>query len=566
MKRFFLLIFLLSFVLSATAQTASEGINYTTGIFAIIGDYGLSGPNEAAVANLVKSWSPEYILTTGDNNYPDGASSAIDRNIGQYYHNYIKPYSGGYGSAADVNRFYPCLGNHDVITAGGAPYFQYFTLPGNERYYDFIKGNVHFFAINSDPSEPNGTSSGSVQATWLKNKLAASTSKWKIVFFHHSPYTSDAVHGSQAWMQWPFKAWGADVVLSGHSHVYERVRRDSFTYFVNGLGGHSKYSLSPSPVSGSQIRYNANYGAMKVVVRQDTLWFKFYSVSNALIDSYPLVKATGTAICDAKITLAGSTTFCQGGSVTLKANTGNGFIYQWKKNGTDISGATAPTYIASSAGDYQLKVSFQGCTDWSAPLKVTVNTSLTAKITAGGPTTFCAGGKVTLYANTCNGYIYQWKKNGMNISGATGPVYYASTTGNYQVKIISGAAVAWSALAAVTVNACIEDGAIPETDQEPDTVIARSPGPEQKFHINVYPNPTTGLFSFDFCLEDSPEETLDLRVINSIGQFVYEQQLTQQKGCIKETIELDDRLPTGVYILQIRIGDKMENTKLLLKR
>ena len=73
--------------------TTGTGINYTPNVFAVIGDFGLAGNNELEVANLVKSWNPDFIITTGDNNYELGESSTIDANIGQYYHDYIYPYS-----------------------------------------------------------------------------------------------------------------------------------------------------------------------------------------------------------------------------------------------------------------------------------------------------------------------------------------------------------------------------------------------------------------------------------------------------------------------------------------
>ena len=75
--------------------------------FAVIGDYGLAGEPEAGVAALVKSWDPDFIITLGDNNYPDGAADTIDENIGQYYHEYIYPYAGEYGEGSDINRFFP---------------------------------------------------------------------------------------------------------------------------------------------------------------------------------------------------------------------------------------------------------------------------------------------------------------------------------------------------------------------------------------------------------------------------------------------------------------------------
>jgi len=76
----------------------------------------------------------------------------------------------------------------------------YFTLPGNERYYDFVQGNVHFYAVNS-ACEPNGTSATSTQALWLKNALANSTSTWNVVYFHHPAYSSGSNHGSSVGMR-----------------------------------------------------------------------------------------------------------------------------------------------------------------------------------------------------------------------------------------------------------------------------------------------------------------------------------------------------------------------------
>jgi tartrate-resistant acid phosphatase type 5 len=274
----------------------SQENNSVQPVFAVIGDYGFSGANEAAVASLVASWNPDFIITTGDNNYPSGQASTIDANIGKYYHSFIHPYTGAFGSGAAANRFFPSLGNHDLLTSSGQPYFNYFSLPGNERYYDFVKGDIHFFVLNSDPSEPDGTNSTSVQAQWLRNKLAVSQSKWNIVYFHHSPFASDAVHGDAPWMQWPFKSWGASVVLSGHSHIYERIIRNDFLYIINGLGGRSIYSLVDNPVAGSMVRYNKNYGALKISVKEDTLKFSFFNIEHDLVDTYSLVKPPDVGI------------------------------------------------------------------------------------------------------------------------------------------------------------------------------------------------------------------------------------------------------------------------------
>jgi len=257
--------------------------------FAVIGDFGLGEQAEADVAALVHAWKPDFIITVGDDNYPSGAADTIDAHIGQYYHDYISPYTGTYGTGADVNRFFPTLGNHDWYTSAAKPYLDYFSLPGNERYYDFVWGPVHFFALDSDEHEPDGVNQASVQAKWLQPALAASTSQWNVVYLHHAPYSSGTMHGSTTWMRWPFAAWGADVVLSGHEHTYERLSVDGIPYFVNGLGGGAIYGFGDS-LPESQKRYNANYGAMLVDASQVELSFKFYNRTGTLIDSYQLTK------------------------------------------------------------------------------------------------------------------------------------------------------------------------------------------------------------------------------------------------------------------------------------
>jgi hypothetical protein len=263
--------------------------------FAVIGDYGLASQGEQDVANLVKSWKPDFIITTGDDNYPTGAASTIDQNIGQYYHDFIFPYTGRYGAGATTNRFFPSLGNHDWIAAGATPYLNYFVLPGNERYYDVSWGPVNLFAVDSDPNEPDGVSSTSKQAAWLQSKLAASSACWKLVYFHHAAFSSGP-HGSTEWMQWPFPAWGADVVLSGHDHTYERILVNGFPYFVNGLGGNSRYSFG-APVAGSQVRYNATFGAMRVTATRTSLLYEFIATDGKVIDTFSQSRGcSGTAM------------------------------------------------------------------------------------------------------------------------------------------------------------------------------------------------------------------------------------------------------------------------------
>ena len=269
---------------SAISGSMQEPTSIT---FAAIGDYGSNDANEQDVALLVKSWNPDFIITLGDNNYPDGEASTIDGAIGKYYREYIYPYRGSYGAGGSTNRFWPCIGNRDWDNQNGAklqPYLDYFTLPNNERYYDIVRGPVHLFAIDSDADEPDGITSTSVQAQWLRSKLAASTAPWKIVYLHHPPYSSRT---SWSNLQWPFAAWGADAVLSGHAHVYERVMKDGIPFITNGLGGDSTGSFNTA-IAGSAVRFGDDYGALRITANASALTFEFITRRGVVIDTFTM--------------------------------------------------------------------------------------------------------------------------------------------------------------------------------------------------------------------------------------------------------------------------------------
>ena len=260
--------------------------------FAIIGDYGQYGSAAESVADLVKSWVPDFITTVGDNNYANNLTSEIDGNIGEYYHQFMHPYAGSNGTGADINRFFPVLGNHDWDDP--AQYFDYFTLPGNERYYTFGWGPVRFFMIDSDEREPDGVDALSDQAMWLRDQLAASTAVWNLVHLHHSPYSSADKHGSQTTLQWPFAQWGAHAVFSGHDHNYERLHRDGIVYFVNGLGGSSRRGFDRRPLKESAVRYWRNYGAMRIDADAERVTMRFIDIEKLLIDTVHLTASSST--------------------------------------------------------------------------------------------------------------------------------------------------------------------------------------------------------------------------------------------------------------------------------
>jgi len=242
--------------------------------FAVIGDYGTGDQPSADVAALVATWGVDFVITVGDNNYPSGEAETLDENVGQFWHSWIHPYTGTYGPGATENRFWPCPGNHDYnYEVGFEPYTDYFVLPGNERYYEVVRGPVHLFCVNSDINEPDTFDHDGVQAGWLEAALAASTSPWRVVFQHHPPYSS-GTYGPDTNRQWAFGPWGANLVLSGHEHDYERLIIDDLTHVITGTGGTGTRSVGTF-LEGSQAFWTDRHGA--VLVELSSAWGHFVS-------------------------------------------------------------------------------------------------------------------------------------------------------------------------------------------------------------------------------------------------------------------------------------------------
>ncbi len=285
--------------------------------FAAFGDYGSGSQNEGNVAEMVKSWDPDLIITTGDNNYLslDSEGSGWTTAVGQFYGEYILGRSDQKypEQTADIPRFFPTVGNHDSnngVSSGGdiVDYLNYFQedpaggrLPDGvhdayNSYYDFTWGPVHFFSVDSDQAVVDDASM-TAQKAWLQNGLEQSTLPWQFVYFHHTPFSS-GMHRSNLDMQWPFAEWGADAVFAGHDHDYERVNRDNIAYFTTGLGGSSIYGFRPA-IPDSQVRYNSNFGSMRVIVDAESATFEFLSIDDGangangglVIDSYSVEKA-----------------------------------------------------------------------------------------------------------------------------------------------------------------------------------------------------------------------------------------------------------------------------------
>jgi len=252
--------------------------------FALIGDYGVDNSNEAAVAKLVKSWKPEFIITVGDNNYNVGSAATIDKNVGKYYGAYIKPYKGKYGKGSpDKNRFWPSPGNHDWYTKGLKPYLDYFTLPHVERYYDFVAGPVHFLSIDSDTKEPDSNKWGGKQAKWIAARAKAVNKPFTFAYFHHPPYNSGK-HGPTTSMRWPWPAIGVSATLAGHDHSYERGKVGGVWHIVQGIGGRGLYAPGKTISPGSQVRVYYRHGATLIEVTERLAVLTTIDTKNNVLD------------------------------------------------------------------------------------------------------------------------------------------------------------------------------------------------------------------------------------------------------------------------------------------
>ncbi len=151
-------------------------------------------------------------------------------------------------------------------------------------------------------------------------------------------------------------------------------------------------------------------------------------------------KTVTSTTVSATATANGPVTFCQGGSVTL--NAGSGFSdYNWSNGG-----GTSQTATYNSTGNYNCTVTQNGCTGTTNTVTVTVNNNPAPTVTTGGPTTFCAGGSVTLDAGA--GYsAYAWSNGGGSSQTAT---YNAS--GNYDCTVTQNGCTGTSNTVSVTVN------------------------------------------------------------------------------------------------------------------
>ena len=225
----------------------------------VLGDPGTKTAMQRTVRDVYYKFTgnrpTDLWLLLGDNAYPDGTDSDYQKAIFEMYPETLR-----------TSPVWPAVGNHDAqsansITQSGV-YFDIFTLPtrgqaggaasGTEAYYSFDYANSHFICLDSHDSD---RSADGAMMQWLKADLASTRREWLIAFFHHPTYTKgthdsdkDAdsagrMNDMRAIFLPVLETGGVDLVLTGHSHVYER----SFL-----LDGH--YGKSPTFDAATHVK------------------------------------------------------------------------------------------------------------------------------------------------------------------------------------------------------------------------------------------------------------------------------------------------------------------------
>ena len=288
---------------------------------------------------------------------------------------------------------------------------------------------------------------------------------------------------------------------------------------------------SMSPISGNKTTpfYGiADFWAIKLVANCTPT----EEVCNAIDDDCNGIIDDGMIIYATAIPL-GPTTVCQGNTVMFTSDY-NGDGIQWQRNGVNIAGATSMSYTANKAGMYTCVTTNDCGTTTSEAINVTINKNPSAAITAAGPTSFCAGGSVTLNVTPVPGCTYQWYKGGGLIFGATGTSYVASTPGNYKCYVTK-----------------IATGCYKSSNSIPVTITCKENNNESQNELTVYPNPANQSIAVlsNFVGENT------ITIIDAVGNNV------MQMNTSETLLEINiSNLPAGMYSVLLQNTNGQNST------
>ena len=264
---------------SQTALTSNEELKLTlpnkdgSVRFVVIGDTGTGSRQQNELAHVLFSYHQlfpfDFVLMMGDNMY--GSEKTVD---------YKSKFEDVYRPLLDQKvKFYAALGNHDD---SNQRFYQYFNMDGQE-FYQFKKGNVSFYALNSNYMDKR-------QIDWLNKTLAGDDTDWKVAFFHHPPYSSGGTHGSDTKLREIvepiFLKNGVDVVFAGHEHFYERIKpQKGIYYFISGSGGKLRKGDVKRNSPLLDKAFDTDLSFMLLEVNGDQMYFQVISRAGDTVDS-----------------------------------------------------------------------------------------------------------------------------------------------------------------------------------------------------------------------------------------------------------------------------------------
>ncbi len=222
--------------------------------FLVYGDTRTNHTAHQMVVNQAMNYGGDFLMNTGDL-VSDGENPA---DWPPFFED-IQPY-------AQNHSYWPCLGNHEN---DAALYYQYFSLPGNEKWYSFDYGQTHFIVLDSN--NYLNYMQGSEQYNWLKSDLQANQQDWKFIFvmLHHPPYSGsnrDPNYDVRNTLCPLFEQYGVDVVFNGHDHYYCHSYANGIHYVVSGGGGAPLYDPKENGETEHMVYAEKTYQFVQISV------------------------------------------------------------------------------------------------------------------------------------------------------------------------------------------------------------------------------------------------------------------------------------------------------------
>jgi hypothetical protein len=216
------------------------------------------------------------VFTAGDHAYPNGTPTE-----------FLTCYDPTWGRHRKRTR--PSPGNHDYDMPDAAPYFEYFGAsagPAGRGYYSYNLGAWHIIALNSNPG---ASSWGAAQENWLIEDLKANPAICTLAYWHHPRFSSGERYGNHPHVANLFKILydhGADVIIAGHDHIYERFAPQNpagkadplgIRQFIAGTGGARLYRIGTIKAN-SEIRNTAAHGVLKLTLHSTSYDWEFIAI------------------------------------------------------------------------------------------------------------------------------------------------------------------------------------------------------------------------------------------------------------------------------------------------